>query len=150
MKILIVLQDDWSYNMVKLRHLWQTNRLTLLLILSEVSTVDVMKKLEKRNNETTVSDARARYLQRKQQRQQSKALWQTDFEDMIHTMYHKGAFSGNDMWIINICYIYNTASLFFNPSTYTEAFMGLCQGSHANQIGAFLLSSEEIERKLLA
>nr|XP_046246280.1 probable ATP-dependent RNA helicase DHX40 [Scatophagus argus] len=40
----------------------------------EVSTEDVMKKLEKRNNETTVSDARARYLQRKQQRQQSKAL----------------------------------------------------------------------------
>uniref|UniRef100_A0A8C9Y364 RNA helicase n=1 Tax=Sander lucioperca TaxID=283035 RepID=A0A8C9Y364_SANLU len=40
----------------------------------EVSTEDVMKKLEKRNNETTVSDARARYLQRKQQRQQNKAL----------------------------------------------------------------------------
>ncbi|XP_028275051.1 probable ATP-dependent RNA helicase DHX40 [Parambassis ranga] len=40
----------------------------------EVSAEDVMKKLEKRNNETTVSDARARYLQRKQQRQQSKAL----------------------------------------------------------------------------
>uniref|UniRef100_A0A8C4EA30 RNA helicase n=1 Tax=Dicentrarchus labrax TaxID=13489 RepID=A0A8C4EA30_DICLA len=39
-----------------------------------VSTEDVSKKLEKRNNETTVSDARARYLQRKQQRQQSKAL----------------------------------------------------------------------------
>lgn len=29
-----------------------------------------MKKLEKRNNETAVGDARARYLQRKQQRQQ--------------------------------------------------------------------------------
>ncbi|XP_060901835.1 probable ATP-dependent RNA helicase DHX40 [Labrus mixtus] len=40
---------------------------------SEVSTEDVMKKLERRNNETTVNDARARYLQRKQQRQQSKA-----------------------------------------------------------------------------
>ncbi|KAM6933754.1 putative ATP-dependent RNA helicase DHX40 [Xenentodon cancila] len=40
----------------------------------EVSTEDVMKKLEKRNNETTVSDARARYLQRKKERQQSKAL----------------------------------------------------------------------------
>nr|XP_020456101.1 probable ATP-dependent RNA helicase DHX40 [Monopterus albus] len=40
----------------------------------EVSTEDVMKKLEKRNNEATVSDARARYLQRKQLRQQSKAL----------------------------------------------------------------------------
>uniref|UniRef100_A0AAQ5XQY0 RNA helicase n=1 Tax=Amphiprion ocellaris TaxID=80972 RepID=A0AAQ5XQY0_AMPOC len=40
----------------------------------EVSTEEVMKKLEKRSNETTVSDARARYLQRKQQRQQSKAL----------------------------------------------------------------------------
>ncbi|XP_072248973.1 probable ATP-dependent RNA helicase DHX40 [Leuresthes tenuis] len=40
----------------------------------EVSAEDVVKKLEKRNNETTVSDARARYLQRKQQRQQSKAL----------------------------------------------------------------------------
>ncbi|KAG8002175.1 putative ATP-dependent RNA helicase DHX40 [Nibea albiflora] len=40
----------------------------------EVSTEDAMRKLEKRNNETTVSDARARYLQRKQQRQQSKAL----------------------------------------------------------------------------
>ncbi|XP_029372839.1 probable ATP-dependent RNA helicase DHX40 isoform X2 [Echeneis naucrates] len=32
------------------------------------------KKLEKRNDEASVSDARARYLQRKQQRQQSKAL----------------------------------------------------------------------------
>ncbi|XP_030601112.1 probable ATP-dependent RNA helicase DHX40 isoform X2 [Archocentrus centrarchus] len=41
---------------------------------SEVSNEDAIKKLEKRNNETTVSDARARYLQRKQQRQQSKAL----------------------------------------------------------------------------
>lgn len=41
---------------------------------SEVSNEDAMKKLEKRNNETTVSNARARYLQRKQQRQQSKAL----------------------------------------------------------------------------
>lgn len=40
----------------------------------EVSTVDAMKKLEKRNDETSVSDARARYLQRKQQRQQNKAL----------------------------------------------------------------------------
>uniref|UniRef100_A0A7N6B8K7 RNA helicase n=1 Tax=Anabas testudineus TaxID=64144 RepID=A0A7N6B8K7_ANATE len=40
----------------------------------EVSAEDVMKKLEKRNNEATVSDARARYLQRKQQRQQNKAL----------------------------------------------------------------------------
>lgn len=40
----------------------------------EVSTEEVLKKLEKRNNETTVSDARARYLQRKQQRLQSKAL----------------------------------------------------------------------------
>ncbi|XP_040902875.1 probable ATP-dependent RNA helicase DHX40 [Toxotes jaculatrix] len=39
----------------------------------EVSTEDIMKKLEKRNNEATVSDARARYLQRKQQRQQNKA-----------------------------------------------------------------------------
>ncbi|XP_033953287.1 probable ATP-dependent RNA helicase DHX40 [Pseudochaenichthys georgianus] len=37
---------------------------------AEVSTEDVMKKLEKRNNETAVGDARARYLQRKQQRQQ--------------------------------------------------------------------------------
>lgn len=46
-----------------------------------------MKKLEKRNNETTVSDARARYLQRKQQRQQSKALWQK-----AHSMYQKEAF----------------------------------------------------------
>ncbi|KAM3875439.1 putative ATP-dependent RNA helicase DHX40 [Diretmus argenteus] len=41
---------------------------------TEGSAEDVTKKLEKRNNETTVSDARARYLQRKQQRQQSKAL----------------------------------------------------------------------------
>uniref|UniRef100_A0A1A8G040 RNA helicase n=3 Tax=Nothobranchius korthausae TaxID=1143690 RepID=A0A1A8G040_9TELE len=40
----------------------------------EVSTVDVVKKLERRNDETSVSDARARYLQRKQQRQQNKAL----------------------------------------------------------------------------
>ncbi|XP_037533688.1 probable ATP-dependent RNA helicase DHX40 [Nematolebias whitei] len=35
----------------------------------EVSAEAVMKKLERRNNETTLSDARARYLQRKQQRQ---------------------------------------------------------------------------------
>lgn len=41
-------------------------------LISEVSTEDAVKKLEKRNNETTVSDARARYLQRKQQREQSK------------------------------------------------------------------------------
>lgn len=41
---------------------------------SEVSDEDAMKKLEKRNDETTVSEARARYLQRKQQRQQSKSL----------------------------------------------------------------------------
>lgn len=46
------------------------------ILSSEVSTEDAMKKLEKRNNETTLSDARARYLQRKQQRQQSKASWQ--------------------------------------------------------------------------
>ncbi|XP_054651172.1 probable ATP-dependent RNA helicase DHX40 [Dunckerocampus dactyliophorus] len=39
----------------------------------EISTEDVFKKLEKRNNERTVSDARIRYLQRKQQRQNSKA-----------------------------------------------------------------------------
>ncbi|KAM8903732.1 putative ATP-dependent RNA helicase DHX40 isoform 2-T3 [Spinachia spinachia] len=39
----------------------------------EVPIEDVMKKLEKRNNETDVSDARARYLQRKQQRRQNKA-----------------------------------------------------------------------------
>uniref|UniRef100_A0AAX7VKR5 RNA helicase n=1 Tax=Astatotilapia calliptera TaxID=8154 RepID=A0AAX7VKR5_ASTCA len=39
-----------------------------------VSDEDAMKKLEKRNDETTVSEARARYLQRKQQRQQSKPL----------------------------------------------------------------------------
>ncbi|XP_074536580.1 putative ATP-dependent RNA helicase DHX40 [Halichoeres trimaculatus] len=41
---------------------------------SEVPAVDAMKKLDKRNNETTVNDARARYLQRKQQREKSKAL----------------------------------------------------------------------------
>lgn len=46
----------------------------VLFFFSEVSTEDAMKKLEKRNNETSVSDARARYLQRKQQRQKSKAL----------------------------------------------------------------------------
>lgn len=39
----------------------------------EISVENVMKKLEKRNNETTVNEARARYIQRKQQRQQSKA-----------------------------------------------------------------------------
>uniref|UniRef100_A0A672HVK8 RNA helicase n=1 Tax=Salarias fasciatus TaxID=181472 RepID=A0A672HVK8_SALFA len=35
---------------------------------------DAMKKMEKRSTDSSVSDARARYLQRKQQRQQSKAL----------------------------------------------------------------------------
>uniref|UniRef100_A0A3Q2GNN9 RNA helicase n=1 Tax=Cyprinodon variegatus TaxID=28743 RepID=A0A3Q2GNN9_CYPVA len=40
----------------------------------EASAEDVMKKLEKRNTEDSVSDARARYLQRKQQREQRKAL----------------------------------------------------------------------------
>ncbi|KAM4627207.1 putative ATP-dependent RNA helicase DHX40 isoform 2-T2 [Polymixia lowei] len=39
---------------------------------TEGSAEDVMKKLEKRNNDTTVGDARARYLQRKRERQ-SKA-----------------------------------------------------------------------------
>ncbi|KAM9853617.1 putative ATP-dependent RNA helicase DHX40 [Aulostomus maculatus] len=38
----------------------------------EVSTEDLMKKLERRNNASAISDARARYLQRKQQRGQSK------------------------------------------------------------------------------
>uniref|UniRef100_H3CFX3 RNA helicase n=1 Tax=Tetraodon nigroviridis TaxID=99883 RepID=H3CFX3_TETNG len=36
----------------------------------KISVENVMKKLEKRNNETTVNEARARYIQRKQQRQQ--------------------------------------------------------------------------------
>uniref|UniRef100_A0A8C7YHV7 RNA helicase n=1 Tax=Oryzias sinensis TaxID=183150 RepID=A0A8C7YHV7_9TELE len=40
----------------------------------DVLNEDAMKKLEKRNNEATVSDARARYLERKKQREQSKAL----------------------------------------------------------------------------
>ncbi|XP_060929170.1 probable ATP-dependent RNA helicase DHX40 [Limanda limanda] len=40
----------------------------------EVSTEDVLNKHEKRNNEASVSDARARYLQRKQQRDQNKTL----------------------------------------------------------------------------
>ncbi|TNN60231.1 putative ATP-dependent RNA helicase DHX40 [Liparis tanakae] len=39
----------------------------------EVSTEDVVKKLEKRNDEAAVGDARARYMQRKQQRQPNKA-----------------------------------------------------------------------------
>ncbi|XP_062329887.1 probable ATP-dependent RNA helicase DHX40 isoform X2 [Osmerus eperlanus] len=39
----------------------------------EVSVEDTLKKLERRNDEGSVSDARARYLQRKQERQQSKA-----------------------------------------------------------------------------
>lgn len=39
----------------------------------EISVENVMKKLEKRNNEATVNEARARYIQRKQQRQQRKA-----------------------------------------------------------------------------
>lgn len=39
----------------------------------EISAENVMKKLEKRNNETSVNEARARYIQRKLQRQQSKA-----------------------------------------------------------------------------
>lgn len=54
-----------------------------------------MKKLEKRNDETAVSDARARYLQRKQQRQQSKALWQKAFfffEETILSVYYKEVF----------------------------------------------------------
>lgn len=37
-----------------------------------VSPKNVMKKLEKRNNETTVNDARTRYLQRKKERLQRK------------------------------------------------------------------------------
>uniref|UniRef100_A0A3P8XX97 RNA helicase n=1 Tax=Esox lucius TaxID=8010 RepID=A0A3P8XX97_ESOLU len=37
------------------------------------STEDYFKKLEKRNDESSVNNARARYLQRKQERQQSKA-----------------------------------------------------------------------------
>ncbi|XP_068440889.1 probable ATP-dependent RNA helicase DHX40 isoform X2 [Clinocottus analis] len=50
---------------------WETREATKRQ--PEVSE-DVMKKVEKRNNETTVGDARARYLQRKQQRLQDKAL----------------------------------------------------------------------------
>ncbi|KAM8853426.1 putative ATP-dependent RNA helicase DHX40 [Synchiropus picturatus] len=42
---------------------------------AEVSTEEFLKKLEKRNDEGSVNDARARYLQRKQQRQkQNNAL----------------------------------------------------------------------------
>ncbi|XP_061538468.1 probable ATP-dependent RNA helicase DHX40 isoform X1 [Phycodurus eques] len=41
---------------------------------SEVSGEDALKKVEKRNDESSISDARARYLQRKQQRQQNKVL----------------------------------------------------------------------------
>nr|XP_046152371.1 probable ATP-dependent RNA helicase DHX40 isoform X1 [Oncorhynchus gorbuscha] len=40
---------------------------------TEGSAEDVFKKLEKRNDESSVNDARARYLQRKQERQQGKA-----------------------------------------------------------------------------
>uniref|UniRef100_A0A8C7JP64 RNA helicase n=1 Tax=Oncorhynchus kisutch TaxID=8019 RepID=A0A8C7JP64_ONCKI len=40
---------------------------------TEGSAEDVFKKLEKRNDESSVRDARARYLQRKQERQQGKA-----------------------------------------------------------------------------
>ncbi|XP_011606518.1 probable ATP-dependent RNA helicase DHX40 isoform X1 [Takifugu rubripes] len=40
---------------------------------AEISAENVMKKLEKRNDETSVNEARARYIQRKLQRQQSKA-----------------------------------------------------------------------------
>lgn len=40
---------------------------------TEGSAEAVFKKLEKRNDESSVSDARARYLQRKQERQQGKA-----------------------------------------------------------------------------
>lgn len=40
---------------------------------TEGSAEDLFKKLEKRNDESSVSDARARYLQRKQERQQGKA-----------------------------------------------------------------------------
>ncbi|CAB1348950.1 unnamed protein product [Coregonus sp. 'balchen'] len=40
---------------------------------TEGSAEDAFKKLEKRNDESSVSDARARYLQRKQERQQGKA-----------------------------------------------------------------------------
>lgn len=61
-----------------------------------------MKKLEKRNNETTVSDARARYLQRKQQRQQSKALWQKAFDDMIHAAYPNGALYLNNKHFLHL------------------------------------------------
>ncbi|XP_077579197.1 putative ATP-dependent RNA helicase DHX40 isoform X1 [Stigmatopora nigra] len=41
---------------------------------SELSVEDALKKVEKRNDEGSVSDARARYLQRKMQRQQNKVV----------------------------------------------------------------------------
>ncbi|KAM9811375.1 putative ATP-dependent RNA helicase DHX40 isoform 1-T1 [Syngnathus typhle] len=41
---------------------------------SEISAEDALKKVEKRNDENSVSDARVRYLQRKLQRQQNKVL----------------------------------------------------------------------------
>lgn len=46
---------------------------TVRVFFPEISAENVMKKLEKRNNETSVNEARARYIQRKLQRQQSKA-----------------------------------------------------------------------------
>ncbi|XP_057695988.1 probable ATP-dependent RNA helicase DHX40 [Corythoichthys intestinalis] len=41
---------------------------------SDLSAEDALKKVEKRNDEGSVSEARARYLQRKMQRQQNKVL----------------------------------------------------------------------------
>lgn len=67
---------SWTFYSVRSVTLFYTGKLIdKFVLLPEVSVEEVIKKMEKRNDETSVSDARARYLQRKQQRQQSKAPW---------------------------------------------------------------------------
>lgn len=46
----------------------------VIYFLSEISAEDALKKVEKRNDDSSVSEARARYLQRKLQRQQNKVV----------------------------------------------------------------------------
>lgn len=72
---------------IRLKRVYIPDDKTLSVLLADPAE-DITKKLEKRNNEATISDARARYLERKQQRKQNKAPWSNIlgfFVNICHT-----------------------------------------------------------------
>lgn len=69
-------EEAEHFDVVKLCHFCNT-----CFSFQTETTEDVAKKLEKRNNESSITEARARYLERKQHRLQRKGTW----EDQILT-----------------------------------------------------------------